>query len=440
MKNKLNVRFTNIFTSKLSKKWMTFAFIFSVFVTACNKDIKLDAPMSQATPSQAESLNFDMSEAKDYFTKNALYKQGRQDPDLFSPIIHFQPEPLWDVATKSTIGDCVFWEVPLKCNKERADLGASNWKEQGTLPDKVSQLDVLNYFRLIIMKNKNGTLEARFMITTPEKQYAQSKIGLSEMRNCRFNDPPYNFDGGTLYYGLDGKYLTGVSYSKGLPVETVTQVKKDAFQGRDLFCSWMATTFAYTITVGVGPDAVTTWHADIIYAFRCIDVASRDYSPWVWNNIINPLPPPPLPTSVTSLIPAGGTICPGSFLFYSNSEPGFPSTQKSALFKNFTVDFRVGSTSSLPVEIAYASLLFENYVTQQDASNFFKSALNLTQTSIDGGAISSDATPAAVKSQIRSLFFNTYNNLAFNTTGFGPMNYFLESYRSANYSKPTACP
>ena len=186
MKNKLNVRFTNIFTSKLSKKWMTFAFIFSVFVTACNKDIKLDAPMSQATPSQAQSLNFDMSEAKDYFTKNALYKQGRQDPDLFSPIIHFQPEPLWDVATKSTIGDCVFWEVPLKCNKERADLGASNWKEQGTLPDKVSQLDVLNYFRLIIMKNKNGTLEARFMITTPEKQYAQSKIGLSEMRNCRF--------------------------------------------------------------------------------------------------------------------------------------------------------------------------------------------------------------------------------------------------------------
>ena len=440
MKNKLNVRFTNIFTSKLSKKWMTFAFIFSVFVTACNKDIKLDAPMSQATPSQAESLNFDMSEAKDYFTKNALYKQGRQDPDLFSPIIHFQPEPLWDVATKSTIGDCVFWEVPLKCNKERANLGVANWKEQGTLADKVSQLDVLNYFRLIIMKNKNGTLEARFMITTPEKQYAQSKIGLSEMRNCRFNDPPYNFDGGTRYYGLDGKFLTGVSYSKGLPVETVTQVKKDAFQGRDLICSWMATVFTYSITVGWGTDAVTTVHADIIYEFRCVNVLSRDYSPWVWNNIINPLPPPPLPTSVTSLIPAGGTICPGSFLFYSNSAPGFPSQQKSALFKDFTVDFRVGSNPNFKVEIVWASLLYENYVTQQGASIFFKSALDQTQSAINGGAISLDATPVAIKSEIRQLFFNTYNNLAFNTTGFGPMNYFLEDYRSANYTKPTACP
>jgi hypothetical protein len=50
------------------------------------------------------------------------------------------------------------------------------------------------------------------MMVTPEKQYAHNPTGLSEMLNCSFDRPAYEFDGATFYFNLAGKYAQGYSY------------------------------------------------------------------------------------------------------------------------------------------------------------------------------------------------------------------------------------
>jgi hypothetical protein len=361
---------------------------------------------------------------------------------LFSPIIAFQPEPLWDLATQGTFqvatGEYAFVEVPLKCQK--GGLGVANWDSERELNGNVPKLDVLNHFRLVIIKDKNGVLDGKFMIATPTKQYAQSKFGLSEMNNCRFDRPALDFDGGTVYFGLDGKYWKGWSYAKGNQTEEVSQVKKSALQIRAVECSWMVTPYSYTITVTWNGVDYPTTHVDYFLTYRCVSTAARDYSPWVWSRIDNITPSlPTINTTSLRIIFPDQRICPLSFIFDPN---GGTSNQKSALFSNFNLDFMVNGVH-VDVNINYASLLYDNGVTQQDASNFFQARMQDVRTQINGGALNDFRGLPAQRSAIRELFIRTYNNVAFSTmgmTGIGPMKYELEGWRSNRYSTPATCP
>jgi hypothetical protein len=420
---------------KLSFMLLTMVIAATFFIASCNKDVALD---SQAVPAQANNVQMGIDEAKSFFNKNALYKQGRKDEDFYSPIIEFQPEPLWDLAVESSSSDYALVEVPLKSKK--GGMGVTNWDDNRILNGKVSQLEVLNHFRLILLKDKSGNIEGKFMIASPNKEYAQSKLGYSEMLNCAFNRPPLDFDGGTLYFNLDGKYWKGYTYDKGKPIGEVTQAKKNTATSRDIYCSWRSVNFSYTITVGDGRNAVSIVHNDSYIAYVCVNTASFDYSPFVWNQL-HPLPTIPLPTSIKSIIPAGQTICPNSFVFYSNSLPNAPSTQKAALFKQFNLDFKNSGGTTVSVPIPNAAFTFENNVTQQEASNFFRDQLKATQDAIDRGDIGADLTGNAQISAMRALFFKTYNDAAWVKPGFiGGLNYLLETGRSELYSKPNTCP
>lgn len=178
---------------------------------------------------------------------------------------------------------------------------------------------------------------------------------------------------------------------------------------------------------------------DYFYVYKCVNVASFDYAPWVWNSIVNPLPTVPLPSAVSSIFTPSQRICPGSFVFYSNNAPCCPSVQKEALFRNFNMDYTVNG-QNITVPINYAAMLYENFVTQNEAADFFQTAMHDTQDAIDAGSIATDGTTNAIRSNIRLLFFNTYNTLASNTYGFGNINYYLEEWRSASYSVPVTCP
>jgi hypothetical protein len=411
---------------------------------SCNKE-KNFTPNAPSPVAVMSPIQFDLNEAVNYFNQNAHYKGERQDAELLSPIIAGQPEPLWDLATQGMIqtalGDYSFIEVPLKSSKGR--LGMVNWREEPQSTGKLTELDALNYYRLVITKDKKGVLDGKFMIATPDKQYAYSKLGLSEMRNCGFDRPALDFEGATMYYDLDGKYWKGWSYAKGKQIEEVTQVKKSALQTRDVECSWMSVGYSYTITVGEGIDAISTPHFDIYWVFRCVSTGRRDFSPWLWDRMEQATAPLPTitVTSVRTLFPEQ-RICLASFNFFSNSAPGIPSSQMEALFKNFDIDFNVNGVH-VPVHINYASLLYNNTVTPREASDFFKARMQDTQNAINNGAISTDMTLLAQKSAIRALFFTNYNNVAFNTmgtTGIGPMSYYLEDWRAGSYSVPTTCP
>jgi hypothetical protein len=411
---------------------------------SCKKEPYLTSnalsPVATASP-----IQFDLNEAVNYFNQNALYKGERQDAELFSPIIAFQPEPLWDLATQGAFqvatGEYAFIEVPLKCQK--GGLGVANWDSERELNGNVPKLDALNHFRLVIIKDKNGVLDGKFMIATPTKQYAQSKLGLSEMSNCSFDRPALDFDGGTVYFGLDGKYWKGWSYAKGKQTEEVSQVKKSALQIRDMYCSWMATSYSYTITFTWNGVDYPSTHTDFFWTYRCVLTASRDFAPWVWNRMpeVTSSLPTITATSVRSLFPEQ-RICLESFNFFSNSASGIPSSQMEALFKNFDINFRINGVD-IPVHINYASLLYNNTVTPRQASDFFQARMNDTQNAIDNGAIATDLTPLAKKSAIRALFFTTYNDVAFNTMGnlgIGPMSYYLEDWRAGSYRVPSTCP
>ncbi|MEN9610946.1 MAG: hypothetical protein RLZZ628_1760 [Bacteroidota bacterium] len=411
--------------------------LFALFSCNKEKDLVTNAPIATTSPTKLE-----VGEAVNYFNQNAHYKEERQDPDFLSPIIEGQPEPLWNLATQgkiqTAIGDYAFVEVPLKSSK--GNLGMANWGEEAPPTGKVAELDVLNHCRLVITKDKNGVLDGKFMIATPTKQYAQSKLGLSEMRNCAFDRPAFEFNGSTMYFGLDGKYWKGWSYTKGKPVEEVTITKKSALQTRDVECSWTAVGYSYTITVGDGMNAFSTTRWDFYWVFRCVNVAARDYAPWVWDRMVAATAPLPTitATSVTSLFPHQ-RICPKSFVFDPN---GGNSNQKSALFKTFDIDFLVDQVH-VDVNINYASFLYNNNVTQQEASDFFRARMQDVQVRINAGDIDDYGTLSAQRSAIRELFIRTYNNVALNRfgmTGIGLMKYELETWRAEKYSTPTTCP
>jgi hypothetical protein len=407
--------------------------LFTLF--ACNKE--KGVAVNEFTPTVPTSqIKFEVNEAMNYFNQNARYKGERQDEELLSPIIAGQPEPLWDLATdgmiQTVIGDYAFIEVPLKSQK--GTFGMMNWGEE----------QPLNYARLVITKDKNGMLDGKFMIATPNKAYAQSRLGLSEMRNCAFDRPALDFDGATMYYGLDGKYWKGWSYTNGKQFEEVTQVKKSALQIRDVECSWMSVGYSYTITVGEGINAWSTVHNSTYWVYRCVSTARRDFAPWLWDRMERATTPlPTITTTSLRIILPSERICPNDITasFASNATDGIPSTQKDALLKDFNINFTVNG-ANITVPMSYVTLTCDKDVTGDELSRFFQARMIETQNLINNGAVSNIVRPAALQSQIRQLFFTQYNSVAmrtFGSTGIASMAYYNQSWRISRFVIPTTC-
>ena len=81
MKNKFNVRFTNIFTSILSKGLMTLAVIASIFVVGCQKDVTLPNKTSVGKSAKYKiSSPDDINNVRLAFAKTL--SRAIEDPDL----------------------------------------------------------------------------------------------------------------------------------------------------------------------------------------------------------------------------------------------------------------------------------------------------------------------------------------------------------------------
>ena len=126
-------------------------------------------------------------------------------------------------------------------------------------------------------------------------------------------------------------------------------------------------------------------------------------------------------------------ICSTSFVFYSNSAPGAISPQKSALFKNFSIEFRTTTAGLVRVQIVDATLLFDNSITPETAARYFNDQIKKAETE-------ANRLELFTATQLRKLFLNTYNDPTQRISGIEFMNYYTETWRSANYSVPTTCP
>jgi hypothetical protein len=164
------------------------------------------------------------------------------------------------------------------------------------------------------------------------------------------------------------------------------------------------------------------------YTYQCVN-GPIDFSPWVWLRMetersISGSVSPLNSIALRTLFPHD-RICPNSIQFTSNAAPGFPSTQKEALLKDFTIDFRVNGVH-VPVKLNYVNLLCENYVPANVLSDHFNSIMNQTQSLINNRTTGiQDLANNAQISAIRALFFDTYNSQALNNNnGIGTMSYY----------------